>query len=66
MLNTPFQKWLHYLLKCSTQAPEQSGGDRCNRGTATLLQKPFGLDQQVYALYGLTPEEIKIVEAASA
>jgi hypothetical protein len=24
------------------------------------------IDQQVYALYGLTPEEIKIVEEASA
>ncbi len=29
----------------------------------TLLERE--IDQQVYALYGLTPEEIKIVEEAS-
>jgi hypothetical protein len=35
----------------------------CGAPTASALERE--IDQQVYTLYGLTPEEIKIVEEAS-
>jgi hypothetical protein len=39
-------------------------GLRANKGTWSARRGFQELDELVYALYGLTPEEIKIVEGA--